>query len=86
MQNYSFRGAVGRQPWRGSSSSQSSKGPVKTPPAPPLGDLLEQLTPAQLESDDEDDNKRMEINNFQFLASFNWIESDKPTIVFPGQP
>ena len=85
MQNYSFRGAAGRQPWRGSSSSQSSQGPIKTPPAPPLGDLLEQLTPAQLESDDEGGPKRMEINNFQFLASFNWIESDKPTIVFPGK-
>jgi hypothetical protein len=28
----------------------------------------------------------MEINNLQFLASFNWIESDDPTIAFPGKP
>jgi hypothetical protein len=83
MQTSGFRGS--RQ-WRGSSSSQPSQGPIKTPPAPPLGDLLEQLTPAQLESDDEDGPKRMEINNLQFLASFNWIESDDPTIAFPGKP
>jgi len=28
----------------------------------------------------------MEITNVKFLASFNWIESEIPTIVFPGQP
>jgi hypothetical protein len=82
MQNSSFRG--GR--WQGSSSSRSSQGPIKTPPAPPLGSLLQQLTPEQFKSDGHDDSKRVEINEVKFLASFNWVESEIPTIVFPGRP
>lgn len=79
-----FRG--GGRPWRGSSSSQPSQGPIKTPPAPPLGSLLEHLTPEELESDDQDAFKRVAINDVKFLASFNWLESEVPTIVFPGKP
>lgn len=83
MQTSSFRG--GRRPWRGSSSSQSSRGPIKTLPAPSLGSLLEQVTPEQLRSEDEDAPKRLQITNAKFLASYNWIESKNPTIVFPGK-
>lgn len=81
MQNSSF-GRRGR--W--SSSSQPSQGPIKTPPAPPLGSLLQQLTPEQLKGDDQDTPKRVEINDVKFLASYNWIESNVPTIIFPGKP
>jgi hypothetical protein len=84
MQTSSFRGR-GRS-WRGSSSSRPSQGPIKTPPAPPLGFLLQQLTPEQLKGHDQDASKRVEINDVKLLASFNWLESEVPTIVFPGKP
>ncbi|KAK4899866.1 hypothetical protein LTR49_027563 [Elasticomyces elasticus] len=75
MSSYKDRG--GRRPWRGSSGSTSSRGPIRTPPAPPLGLLLEQLIPAQCSDDD---------NGTKFLASYNWTDARNPSILFPGTP
>jgi hypothetical protein len=85
-QNMSFSGyRGGRKPWRGASSSKLSQGPIRTPPAPPLGILLEQLTPDQTHQDKHDSDYKLEITDTKFLASYNWTDAKDPSIIFPGK-
>jgi hypothetical protein len=83
MSSFNYRG--GRRPWRGSSGSTSSRGPITTPPAPPLGLLLEQLTPAQCADDGTGARDKVEITDTKFLASYNWMDARDPSIVCPGR-
>lgn len=93
MSFYKPRG--GRNPWRGPSHSKpsqgprpqegSSQGPIRTPPAPPSGALLERLTPDQFNEDTHDDGDRLEITDTKFLASYNWTDAKAPSIIFPGK-
>lgn len=80
-----YRG--GRQSWRGSSKPKPSQtqGPIRTPPAPPLGNLLEQLTQDQFNEDKHDAEGKIEITDTKLLASYNWMDAEDPTIVFPGK-
>lgn len=83
MSSFNHRG--GRRPWRGSSGSASSRGRIRTPPAPPLGLLLKQLIPAQCADDDTGAQDKVEITDTKFLASYNWMDARDPSIVFPGR-
>lgn len=89
-----FKPRGGHNPWRGPSHSKpiqgprsqegsSLQGPIRTPPAPPLGALLERVTPDQLNSDTQDEN--LEITDTRFLASYNWTDARAPSIIFPGE-
>jgi hypothetical protein len=78
-----FRG--GRHPWRRSSASQPQQGPIRTPPTPPLGTLLQKLTPEQCTKDEHDVQKNVGITNAEFIASYNWTDAQDPTILFPGK-
>jgi hypothetical protein len=78
-----FRG--GRRPWRGSSASQPSQGPIRTLPAPPLGALLQALTPEQCTKGEDNGPENVGITNSEFLASYNWTDAQDPTILFPGK-
>jgi hypothetical protein len=78
-----YRG--GRRPWRGSTISTSSQGPIRTPPAPPLGPLLERLTPDQQHPNKHDIDYKLEITDTKFLASYNWTDAKDPSIIFPGK-
>jgi hypothetical protein len=83
MSFHDFRGR-GR-PWRGSLGPRPSQGPIQTPPAPPLGTLLQKLTPEQCTEDEQDVQEEVRITNVEFLASYNWTDAQDPTILFPGK-
>jgi hypothetical protein len=83
MSFHGFRG--GGRPWRGSSSSRPSQGPIRTPPAQPLGTLKQKLTPEQCIEDKDEVQEELGITNAEFLASYNWTDAKNPTILFPGE-
>lgn len=83
MRYFDYRG--GRRPWRGSSGSTPLQGPIQTPPAPPLGSLLEEVTPLQCTEDDDGAREIVSITGTKFLASYNWTDDRDPSIVFPGK-
>ena len=91
-----FKPRDGHNPWRGPSHSKaiqgprsqegsSLQGPIRTPPAPPLGALLERVTPDQFNSDTHDEKENLEITETRFLASYNWTDARAPSIIFPGE-
>ena len=83
MSSFDYRG--GRHPWRGSSGSTSRQGPIQTPPAPPFGSLIEEVTPLQCTGDDDATRKIVSITDTKFLASYNWTDAKDPSIIFPGK-
>jgi hypothetical protein len=83
MSSFDYRG--GRRPWHGFSGSTPLQGPIKTPPAPPLGLLLEKMTPLQFAGDDDGAQEIVSITDTKFLASYNWTEGKDVSIVFPGE-
>lgn len=86
MSSFEFRGGRGgRRPWRGSFASKPSQGPIRTPPAPPLGTLLQRLTPDQCAEDKHNTQDELGITNTKFLASYNWTTAQSPSILFPGE-
>lgn len=34
----------------------------------------------------DDDHEPPKISNFEFVASYNWLDESTPTILVPGQP
>lgn len=83
MSSFGYRG--GRRLWRGSSGSTLSQGPIQTPPAPPLGSLIEKVTPLHCTGDDDATRKTVSITDTKFLASYNWTDAKDPSIMFPGR-
>lgn len=79
-----YRGRRGDRSWRGSSRSTPQQGPIVTPPAPPLGDLLSQVTPEECIEGERDSQMRIQITDTRLLASYNWVDAGGPSIVFPG--
>ncbi|KAM0709125.1 hypothetical protein Q7P35_003161 [Cladosporium inversicolor] len=75
----------GRNPWRRPSTSKPPQGPIRTPPAPPLGTLLENLTPDQFNEAAHDNEDKLEITDPKFLASYSWTDAKAPSIIFPGK-
>jgi hypothetical protein len=57
----------GRRPWRGSSAFQPSQGPIRTRPAPPLGTLLQALTPEKCIKGKNDIPEKVGITKAKFL-------------------
>ncbi|KAL8294631.1 hypothetical protein RB597_007751 [Gaeumannomyces tritici] len=56
---------------------------------PPLGEMIEQLNASDLVSDmtpNSADKNNAKITNGVLVASFNWRDGKKPTIVVPGRP
>jgi hypothetical protein len=81
----SFYGPRGRVPWPGYLGPRPSQGPIRSPPAPPLGILLQKLTPEQCTEDENDVQEELGIKNAELLASYNWTDAKNPTILFPGE-
>ncbi|OCL14802.1 geranylgeranyl pyrophosphate synthetase, partial [Glonium stellatum] len=58
-------------------------------PSPPLGPLLEEISEFDLLNAAQFGDSRKdtaEINGCTYIASFNWLDQDKPTILIPGTP
>lgn len=69
--------------WRG--KAQYTQGPIRTPPPPPLGSLLETVTPEDLSQSDQEAQKQAMITQCNFLASYSWIEAANPELFTPGK-
>lgn len=75
----------GYRTWRGPSRSTPQQGPIRTPPAPPLGALLSQMTPEECVGDERGSQEKIEITDARVLASYNWVDKDGPSIISPGR-
>ncbi|EME81373.1 uncharacterized protein MYCFIDRAFT_176655 [Pseudocercospora fijiensis CIRAD86] len=77
----------GRGPWRGGKASQDrpSRQTTSSTPSPPLGDLLEAVTHESLNDGPYGTIERPDITNCRYVASYNWLKSDKPSVVVPGE-
>jgi len=77
------RGGRGR--WqRGSAFPRPAQAPIHRPPPPPIGLLLESITPEQLDGQSGQVRTTVKINDCDLLASFNWADNAEPSIIFPG--
>jgi hypothetical protein len=58
-------------------------------PAPPLGELVTSVDAADLERLEKaakhQDAAYTRIDNVSLVASYNWVDVDKPEIVVPGE-
>lgn len=77
--------------WRGfnPNSRQSTyyESTIQRPPSPPLGPLLQTLSEANLLAADQAQSscgEPAEITECAYVASFNWLDRDEPTILIPG--
>ncbi|KAL9102571.1 MAG: hypothetical protein Q9163_002289 [Psora crenata] len=62
---------------------------IQQPPSPPFGLLLQTLSEANLLAADQAQSNRgilAEITNCAYVASFNWMDRNEPTILIPGTP
>ena len=60
---------------------------IQRPPSPPLGPLLQTLSEADLLATDQAQSscdKPAKITDCTYVASFNWLDRDEPTILIPG--
>ena len=67
--------------------STSYESAIQRPPSPPLGPLLQSLSETDLVAADETQSSRRilaEITNCAYVASFNWLDRNEPTILIPG--
>lgn len=85
------RGWRSRYPGRASRPSSRWSGrddsTIPQPPSPPLGPLLQTLTELDLSAaglTENHDGGRAEITDCAYVASFNWLDRDEPTILVPG--
>ncbi|PCH40483.1 hypothetical protein WOLCODRAFT_98991 [Wolfiporia cocos MD-104 SS10] len=63
--------------------------PVETFSLPPDRDIMDGLSRSPirtLSKPEEDQGKAIVIKNFQYVGSYNWTDSTKPTIIIPGSP
>ena len=58
---------------------------IERPDSPPMGDLIETVTPEEVSKQAEHTSDPVKIQDCRLLASFNWIEGKTPSIVFPGK-
>ena len=49
------------------------------------GECLETIDPAELSSVTGSNNKNV-LTDYEFLASYNWVDTEAPTIYVPGKP
>ena len=67
--------------------SISYESTIRRPPSPPLGLLVQTLSETNLLAADQAQSSQgilAEITNCIYVASFNWLDRDEPTIVIPG--
>lgn len=60
---------------------------IQRPPSPPLGPLFQTLSEANLLAADQTQSRYgepAEITKCAYVASFNWLDRDEPTILIPG--
>lgn len=55
-------------------------------PSLPLGPLLKSFSLDDLSGSHHDKDGQVQITNCQVVASYNWMEKSKPTMVMPGTP
>ncbi|CZT15969.1 uncharacterized protein RCC_01809 [Ramularia collo-cygni] len=55
-------------------------------PAPPFGALLQTIMIQELGSQTDPKYEHSKISGCKYMASFNWLKSEMPTIVMPGMP
>lgn len=81
-------GAPYRRGGRGGWAPRSFAAPPKEPsaPAPPLGNLIQDLKPEDLEDASRDLEGVANITKRSLVASFNWLDADNSTILIPGRP
>ena len=60
---------------------------IQRAPSPPLGPLVQTLSEASLLAADQSQSSQgilAEITNCTYVASFNWLDRNEPTILIPG--
>ncbi|KAI6556020.1 hypothetical protein MCOR03_006536 [Pyricularia oryzae] len=81
-------GAPYKRGGRGGWAPRSFAAPPKKPsaPAPPLGNLIQDLKPEDLEDASRDLEGVANITKRSLVTSFNWLDADNSTILIPGRP
>ncbi|EGY16034.1 uncharacterized protein VDAG_07198 [Verticillium dahliae VdLs.17] len=84
--NFRGRGANrGRYGWRRGPSMPLAS-PTPSYPPLPLGPEIACVSIAKLAKDDAIPIEKARVSDCQLVASYNWLDKPKPTIIIPGLP
>ncbi|KAF2713833.1 hypothetical protein K504DRAFT_498627 [Pleomassaria siparia CBS 279.74] len=87
-----IRGGRGSRGGRGGRGGGNASTPKRDPPpepdivAHPLGELLQTIRISDLSLEAIKTSKPTDITDLKYVASYNWMEGDAPTIMIPGKP